>query len=145
LIRRLFTAKKRRARRKYRFFLRALFIFAVNKNFVNRYEQATRLGVIFRYTYALRAAIIYLIDEVLTIPLPAHLLSQLEARATAEGIDLLTLAGRALRREATRPLLNEILKPIRDAFAASGMTDDELAELLEVEKHAMRGVPHERE
>ncbi len=41
--------------------------------------------------------------------------------------------------------LDEILKPVRDAFAASGMTDDELAELLEVEKHAMRGVAYESE
>ncbi len=38
---------------------------------------------------------------------------------------------------------DEALKPVRDAFAASGMTDDELAELLEVEKHAMRGIPYE--
>ncbi len=41
--------------------------------------------------------------------------------------------------------LDQILKPVRDAFAASGMTDDELAELLEVEKHAMRGVAYESE
>jgi len=40
-------------------------------------------------------------------------------------------------------MLDEILKPVRDAFAASGMSDDELGELLEVEKHAMRGVPYE--
>ena len=59
-----------------------------------------------------------------------------------EGIDIVTFAGRALRREAARPLLDDILKPVRDAFAASGMTDDELADLLEAEKHAMRGVPY---
>ncbi len=40
---------------------------------------------------------------------------------------------------------DESLKPIRDAFAASGMTDDELAEFLEVETHTMRGVPYARE
>jgi hypothetical protein len=43
-----------------------------------------------------------------------------------------------LRRRA-----DEALKPAREAFAASGMTDDELAEFLEVEKHAMRGVPYD--
>jgi hypothetical protein len=39
----------------------------------------------------------------------------------------------------------EALKPTRDAFAASGMTDDELAEFLEAETHSMRGVPYQRE
>lgn len=82
-------------------------------------------------------------SDVLTIPVPPQLLSQLEKRASAEGVDVVTLAGRALRREANLPRLDEVLKPVRDAFIASGMTDDELAELLEVEKHAMRGVPYE--
>jgi hypothetical protein len=40
---------------------------------------------------------------------------------------------------------DEALKPTREAFAASGMTDDELAEFLEVETHAMRGVPYNME
>jgi hypothetical protein len=77
----------------------------------------------------------------LTIPLSPQLLTKLEERASAEGIDIATLVGRALRREVNLPRLDDILKPVRDAFAASGMTDDELAELLEVEKHAMRRVP----
>jgi hypothetical protein len=81
--------------------------------------------------------------DALTIPLSPELLLKLEERASAEGVDVATLAGRALRREINLPKLDDILKPVRDAFAASGMTDDELAELLEVEKHAMRGVPYE--
>jgi hypothetical protein len=40
---------------------------------------------------------------------------------------------------------DEALKPTRDAFSASGMTDDELAEFLEIETHSMRGIPYERE
>lgn len=39
---------------------------------------------------------------------------------------------------------DEALQPTREAFAASGMTDDELAEFLEVETHAMRGIPYQR-
>ncbi|MEX2092184.1 MAG: hypothetical protein WD971_05875 [Pirellulales bacterium] len=81
--------------------------------------------------------------DALTIPLPPQILTQLAERASAEGVDIVTLAGRALRREATRPLLADVLKPVRDAFVASGMTDDQLAELLEAEKHAMRGVSDE--
>ncbi len=46
--------------------------------------------------------------------------------------------------ELTR-LTDEALKPTREAFAASGMTDDDLAEFLEVETHAMRGIPYDRE
>ena len=83
-------------------------------------------------------------DE-LTIPLPHELITQLQNRAIAEGVDVVTLAGRALRREAIRPKLDDVLKPVRDAFIASGMTEDELAELLEYEKHAMRGVAYERD
>jgi len=40
--------------------------------------------------------------------------------------------------DSRKASLDELLKPVRLAFAASGMTDDELAELLEYEKHAMR-------
>ena len=89
------------------------------------------------------AAIIDGMTDALTVPLPPQVLSLLAERASAQGVDVVTLAERALRREAARPLLDDVLKPVRDAFASSGMTDDELAELLEVEKHAMRGVPYE--
>ena len=82
-------------------------------------------------------------DDTITISLSHELMSRLQERASAEGVDVPTLAGRALQREATRPLLDDILKPVRDAFLASGMTDDELGDLLEVEKHAMRGVPYD--
>jgi post-segregation antitoxin (ccd killing protein) len=82
-------------------------------------------------------------SDVLTIPLSPQVMAQLADRASAQGVDIATLATRALCREAARPLLDDLLKPVRDAFAQSGMTDDELSELLEVEKHQMRGVPYE--
>lgn len=34
--------------------------------------------------------------------------------------------------------LDEVLAPIREAFQASGLTEDEAVELFEAEKHAMR-------
>ena len=83
--------------------------------------------------------------DALTIPLSPQVLALLIQRAGAEGVDVVTLAGRALCREASRPLLKDILKPVHDAFASSKMSDEELAELLEVEKHAMRGVPYEHD
>ena len=45
--------------------------------------------------------------------------------------------------DALRRRTDESLKPTRDAFIADGMTDDELAEFLEAETHAMRGIPYE--
>ena len=77
-------------------------------------------------------------DDTITISLSHELMSQLRVRASAEGVDVPTFAGRALQREATRPLLDDILKPVRDAFLASGMTDDELAVFLEAEVKAYR-------
>jgi hypothetical protein len=56
-------------------------------------------------------------------------------RAELSAADLAELARRT----------DEALKPVREAFVASGMTDDELAEFLEVETHAMRGIPYKRE
>jgi hypothetical protein len=83
-------------------------------------------------------------STVLHIPLPDDVAKRLEARASEEGVDVVTLACRSLTRESERPSLREVLKPVHEAFARSGMTDDELADFLEAEKHEMRGVSHGR-
>ena len=49
-----------------------------------------------------------------------------------------TYVERIVRAAATSPPLDEVLRPVRDAFHASGMSDDELGELLEQAKHEMR-------
>jgi hypothetical protein len=46
--------------------------------------------------------------------------------------------------ETLRRRTDESLKSTREAFASSGMSDDELAEYLEIQTHAMRGIPYER-
>jgi hypothetical protein len=61
---------------------------------------------------------------------PRPVMSQVESPAD----DLTELARRT----------DDALKSTREAFA-SGMTDDELAEFLEVETHAMRGIAYDRE
>ena len=83
-------------------------------------------------------------SDTLPVPISATDLARLRDLAKAQGVDVLTLAEQALKREAARPALDELLKPIRDAFALSGMSDDELADFLEDEKHRMRGVPYDR-
>ncbi len=64
--------------------------------------------------------------------------AKLRARAAAAGVDLELYAVRQLEVEARRAMLEELSGPIAKAFEESGMTEDELGEYLEQEKHAMR-------
>jgi hypothetical protein len=63
---------------------------------------------------------------------------RLAAKAQAAGVDVQTHVERIVRAAATSPPLGEKLRPVREAFRASGMTDDELGELLEQAKHELR-------
>jgi hypothetical protein len=74
---------------------------------------------------------------VLNISISHEAEAALKAKAAAAGIDVETYAARQLELLA-RPLppLQQISGPI--AQAAANMSDDELAELLEQEKHAAR-------
>jgi hypothetical protein len=74
----------------------------------------------------------------LTLNLPDEDERRLSEKAKAAGIDLQTYVERIVRTAANRPPIDEILRPVRDAFHASGMTEDELGELLEKAKHDMR-------
>jgi ribosomal protein L12E/L44/L45/RPP1/RPP2 len=62
----------------------------------------------------------------------------LKKKAQAAGIDVAAYALRVLRSEANRPSLDELLAPVRAGFAQSGLTDDQVAEQYEGEKHAQR-------
>jgi ribosomal protein L12E/L44/L45/RPP1/RPP2 len=64
--------------------------------------------------------------------------AKLSARAQAAGMDVETFAARTLERVVSRPSLDEVLAPIRESFKQSGMTDDELSDLLEEAKHEAR-------
>ena len=65
--------------------------------------------------------------------------AELRAKAAAAGVDIETYAARTLERMARRaPSLKELSGPVAKAFADSGMTEDQLADFLEAEKHAMR-------
>ena len=76
---------------------------------------------------------------VLSIPISTETEARLKAKAALAGVDVGTYAARHLEMIAAPPRsLKEISGPIAEAFARSGMTEDELAEFLEQEKHAMR-------
>ena len=76
---------------------------------------------------------------VLSLCISAEAEARLQAKAAAAGVDLETYAARHLELFAGPPKsLKEISGPIGEAFARSGMGEDELSDFLESEKHEMR-------
>ena len=74
----------------------------------------------------------------LTIQLPTEDEAELTMKAKRAGVDLPTYVQRVLKAEMSRPPLQEVLKPVQDAFAESGMSEDDLSELLVKAKKDMR-------
>ena len=75
----------------------------------------------------------------LTINLSPEVTRWATDRATILGEDLSVFVARLVERAAgILPPLDEVLAPVRQAFADSGMTDDELGDMLEDVKHAAR-------
>ena len=75
----------------------------------------------------------------LTVPLSPETEAKLVAKTKAMGVDLGTYAARLLERSVSaRAMLEEISGEAGEAFKKSGMTEEELGELLEREKHAAR-------
>lgn len=76
---------------------------------------------------------------VLSLTISDQALSKLKAKAATAGVDVETYASRQLELIAAPPRsLGEVSGPIADAFATSGMTEAELGDLLEAEKHQLR-------
>ena len=74
----------------------------------------------------------------LTLQIPPEAEARLIEKARSAGMDVPKYAERILETEARRPTLSEISGPIAEAFAASGMSEAELGDLLEKAKHEMR-------
>lgn len=65
--------------------------------------------------------------------------AKLKVRAAVAGVDLAEYVATLVEQNARRPLsLEEISGPVAKDFEASGMTDDQLSDVLEEAKHAMR-------
>jgi hypothetical protein len=75
---------------------------------------------------------------VLNLSISPEAEASLKAKADAAGLDIATYASRTLERVASRPSLDEVLKPLRAEFDESGMSEDELTEFLEEVKHESR-------
>jgi hypothetical protein len=68
----------------------------------------------------------------LEIPgVPEEQIQQLDERARQAGVAPAEYVRSLIMRELERPSLDEILAPIRQGFAESGLTEDELTALFE--------------
>jgi hypothetical protein len=74
----------------------------------------------------------------LHIPLPPETEARLRQRAKAVGQDLEAYAAHLLDEAARKPPLDDVFAPSRRAFEESGMTEDQLGDLLEDAKHRRR-------
>jgi hypothetical protein len=74
----------------------------------------------------------------LTIELPTEDEARLAVKAKNAGVDLPTYVERLLKAEISRPALEDVLKPVQDAFIESGMSEDDLSQLLVRAKKEMR-------
>jgi hypothetical protein len=80
--------------------------------------------------------------RLLAVPLNLVITDALESRlakkAQAAGIDASTLATRILEAAAEQPTYEEMLAEIRRKFVLSGLTEEEVSDRYEEEKHAQR-------
>jgi hypothetical protein len=74
----------------------------------------------------------------IAIPLSPEIESKLAAKALEAGMEVPAYAARILERGVNRPTLEEISGDLAERFKQSGMTEEELGEALEREKHEAR-------
>lgn len=74
----------------------------------------------------------------LDISLAAEAEKRLRERAVAAGVDVRSCAQQLLEDALRESALDEMLAPLRARFSKSGISEDQLADDLEREKHALR-------
>lgn len=74
----------------------------------------------------------------LAVPLSPQAEAKLRERAAAEGKDLTAYASKILEQAVTRPSLDELLAPLRQEFAASGTSEEELTRQIAEARDAYR-------
>jgi hypothetical protein len=73
----------------------------------------------------------------LTVTLPSDLEAQVQQAAARKGCDVEQYMIEAIKKAVLKPSLDEILAPVREQFAASGMTEEELDQLIEEERQVI--------
>ena len=74
----------------------------------------------------------------LSVPITPDIEARLRERAHSAGQAPEAYAAEVLARDVTRPTLDEILEPVREDFAQTGMSDDEIMALGRTELEALR-------
>jgi hypothetical protein len=74
----------------------------------------------------------------LAVDLRDEIRLKLAQKARAAGLEVPAYAALILEAEVLRKPLEETLRSVRKAFVKSGMSDEDLADRLEEEKHAAR-------
>jgi len=74
----------------------------------------------------------------LAVPISPKAERRLAEKAQAAGVDLPTFVSRLLEAEAQRPTLIELSGTVFENFKRMNITDEELGDRLEDEKHAAR-------
>ena len=73
----------------------------------------------------------------ITIAVSPEVENILAQKAAAQGKDIKAFVENLIATQALRPSLEEILAPVRQDFAVSGLTEAELDALVEGERQAM--------
>lgn len=72
----------------------------------------------------------------ITVKLTDHVSQLLAERVKATGQNLDEYVGNVLEKDLSRPKLNDILAPVQKVFEESGVTDEELDDLVEQAREA---------
>ncbi len=74
----------------------------------------------------------------LAVPLSPETTARLAEKARLAGMDTPSYAAKLLERDVNRTILEEISGELAERFNQTGMTEEELGNLLEKEKHEAR-------
>jgi hypothetical protein len=81
---------------------------------------------------------------ILTVEIPQPIDAKLVEKARAAGVDVTVYAQRVLKADALLAPLDEVLAPVRKSCAESGLTEEQVIEQYEAEKHAARAAKRGR-
>ncbi len=77
-------------------------------------------------------------DTSITLHLSERARAKLAEQAKSSGQDISAVASELIEQAVTRPSIEEIMAPVRKQFIDSGMTDEQLDDLLHRELNAQR-------
>lgn len=68
---------------------------------------------------------------VMTLPIDSEIAGWLAKKAAVQGVNIEQVAVETLRRQARKPSIDEVFADVQAEFEASGMTDEELGQVIE--------------